>query len=343
MTRYAPWGGLAAAVLAACLTMSPAFADPSGFLGNWVNVPADNSGLFSSLVGSKPDASGIVRVVVTPAGISRVHIQILGQCPSGVCDWGTQIGRPHSADPNSAEVLSITADFTTGSAQKRVTLRPGPGGNLRFDVTTDFTDGSGNHDFEISGRLTAAPAAIPLANASTAVTVPLAVPVANPTVGTATSLSVVPAEDCVAINPADVYVAPSDRGWKLSDYNHTILNFGTNKLAALKAQTALDYYHIDEQCFVVRPHARMIYWRSSGQVPRTAMPNQDCIDIHPTAVHAAQSDGVWKVMDDKTTVLDYGEDQAGAQLAVSVISSYRLTRQCFIARPDATMSYWLSQ
>ncbi len=43
------------------------------------------------------------------------------------------------------------------------------------------------------------------------------------------------------------------------------------------------------------------------------------------------------------TLLDYGDDQASAERAVSVIQTYRLNRQCFFARPASQAQYWLSQ
>lgn len=334
--------GFSAALFAACL--SPAWADVGGFLGNWVNSSAHPSGFLSSLVGSPSDVSGIARIVVTPAGASHVRIHVFGRCESGLCDWGTQMARNHSGSPGSDEVRSLYAEFNTGFAQEKLTLRQGPGGSLRFDLVTDFTDGSGHHDYQSNGLLTAAPGEVPIASAAAPGTPIVAAPASLPALtGGLSNLGGAPAEDCVAINNANVYVAPSDRGWKLSDYNHTILNFGSNKAAALKAQIVLDFYHIDEQCYVARPHPRMIYWRSAGQLPHGPLANQDCIDVHPAAVRVEQKDGSWKVIDGSNVLLDYGEEQTGAQLAVSVIQTYRPTRQCFVARPDTTMSYWLTQ
>ncbi len=337
MTFRAVCTGFCATVFAACLC--PALADVSGFLGNWINKPAQLGGFISSLVGSPWDVGDIAKIVVTPAGASHVRIHVIGHCESGLCDWGTQMARNHSGNPGSDEARSLYAEFTTGFAQEKLTLRQGPGGSLHFDLVTDFTDGSGRHDYESSGQLAAAPGDMPMASAA-APNVSAAAPALAPE--SSNPVGALP-EDCVAINPADVYVAPSDRGWKLTDYNHTILNFGSNKAAALKAQIVLDVYHIDEQCFVSRPHPKMIYWRSAGQLPHRPMANEDCIDVHPAAVRAEQRDGSWNVSDGATVLLDYGEDQTGAKLAVSVIQTYRLTRQCFVARPDTTMSYWLTQ
>lgn len=334
----------AAALLGAGLMAGTAFAEVSGFLGNWLNSASASSGFLGSWMGSESDPSGIARLVVTQSGASHVKIHLFGRCKPTLCDWGAQLGRNHSADPGSDEVRSISADFNTGNAMRHLTLRPGPGGSLRFDVVTDFADNSGQHDYEASGTLSAAPVATagegspgaPLAAAGAVLGAPgtSGEPVAQP--GEAV-------EDCVAINPEDVYVAPSDRGWKVNDFNHTILSFGVNKVAAVRAEQVLNYYHFDEQCFIARPNAKMIYWRTAGQLPHAAMPGADCIGILPAKVQAQQIGDAWKVVEGDNALLDYGDDQTAAGQAASVIRTYRLNRQCFVARPDTTMVYWLSQ
>ena len=348
-------GGMFAAILlAAGLTAGVASADVSGFLGNWVNSDSGASSFLGGWTGSDRDASGIARIEVTPAGATHVRIHLFGRCETGVCDWGTQVAHNHSTDPGSDDVRSISADFNTGFAQKRITLRPGPGGGLRFDVATEFTDNSGRHDYETSGSLALAatanppPAATASGNGEPVAAAPGAPAVGAPAVGAAASSEPLAqsgglTEDCAVINPEDLFVAPSDRGYKVSDYNHTILDFGANKLAAVKAERVLRYYHIDEQCFVVRPHPKMYYWRVTGQVPRAAMPGEDCTAVNPAKVRAAQTGNTWKVLNGDNALLDYGDDRAAAEQAVSVIRTYRLSRQCFVARPDATMQYWLTQ
>jgi hypothetical protein len=341
------WGG-AAILLAAGLTAGAAFADVSGFLGSWMNSDSGTGGFLGHWLGPASDNSDIAGVDVTPAGPTHIRIHLFGRCKPALCDWGTQIGRNHSGDPGSDDVRSISANFDTGFALKHLTLRPGPGGSVRFDVVTDFTDRSGRHDYETSGSLSPAPAASPPLVASTPPPVGApaeGAPAASaPGIGeSASSTSVAMVEDCDAINPADVFVGPSERGWKLQDFNHTILNFGVSKVAAIKGQMMLDYYHIDEQCYIARPHPKMIYWRVGGQLPRGPMPGEDCVDVHPANVKAAQADGAWKVLDGSNTLIDYGEDRAGAEQAASVIRTYRLSRQCFVAKPDTTMVYWLAQ
>jgi hypothetical protein len=53
--------------------------------------------------------------------------------------------------------------------------------------------------------------------------------------------------------------------------------------------------------------------------------------------------GRWKVMDGATWLLDYNQDQGGAEEAVKIIRTYSLNRECFVARPHVTMQYWLAE
>ena len=353
-------------LIAAGLLAGAATADISGFLGSWFNSDSDKGGFLGTFIGSDSDKSDIARIVMSPAGANHVRIHLFGRCDPE-CDWGSQVGHNFSDSPDSDEVRSITADFNTGYGIKHLTLRKGPGNSVRFDVVTEFTGHSDRHDFETSGTLrfveapvvaaatppaastppsaapsgtpAAAPSATPAAAAETGASAPASSPAATATPAAPPPVLASEAEDCVAINPEDVYVAPSDRGWKVNDFDHTILNFGTNKVAAVKASHVMEYYRFDEQCYVMRPHPKMIYWRTAGQVPRDPMPKQDCVTVDPAKVTVNGA----KVVDGGNVLIDFEDDTAAAGQAASVIRTYKLNRQCFVAKPDTTMVYWLAQ
>lgn len=324
---------LTTAMLAA-LAAGVATADASGFLAGLFKSNANSGDFLGSWVATGSDASGIARVVITKAGANHLRIHLYGRCEPQECDWGEQVAHERWESPDSGEVKTVSADFNVGYGSKHLTLREGPGGALLFDVVTDFTDHSSRHDFETSGSLspTALNGPPPPVTAEPGV----------PTTGEGLPASVTaPAdtEQCVRINPEDVYVAPSDRGWNLSDFDHVILKFGSDKVAAVKAAHVMTFYRFDEQCFVMLPHPKMIYWRTGGQVPREAMPGQDCVAIDDGAVKTVGG----RVMDGGRVVLEFEGDEAGARRAVSVIRNYRLNRQCFVARPNGKMVYWLAQ
>jgi hypothetical protein len=64
---------------------------------------------------------------------------------------------------------------------------------------------------------------------------------------------------------------------------------------------------------------------------------------NPDTTQAARIGGRWKVVDGSHWMLDTGSNEADARRAVDIIRHYRLSRQCFVGRPNASMTYWLSQ
>ena len=120
---------VAVVLLGASLLTGAAFANVSDFLGNWVNTD--------------PGASGITRIIVTPMGDNQVRVHVYGQCQPTDCDWGVRPGHSYTENPGSTDVRSIAAEFNAGYSSKTIILRRAPGGDMRFEVLTAFTDGSG--------------------------------------------------------------------------------------------------------------------------------------------------------------------------------------------------------
>ncbi len=135
-----------ALLIATVAAASSAKAADSGFAGTWVNA--------------EPAEGGVARVVVTPDAAPRLHV--FGRCSAAECDWGVQPGHGFSDDPASDRLSSLTAEFDTGGAHKRVTLQRDVDGRIRFETLTIFTDGSGRRDFAARGLL-AAPGTPPAA------------------------------------------------------------------------------------------------------------------------------------------------------------------------------------
>jgi hypothetical protein len=87
----------------------------------------------------------------------------------------------------------------------------------------------------------------------------------------------------------------------------------------------------------------MVYFKRAGLVPKSEMPNDDCDVLDPAAVKAVQSGGAWTVVASGRQLFDFDDDKAAADRAVSVIRTYKLTRQCFFARGHQKAQYWLAQ
>lgn len=313
----------AVVLLGASLWTGAALANVSDFLGNWVNPD--------------PGASGVTRIIVTPMGDNQVRVHVYGQCQPTDCDWGVRPGHSYTENPGSVDIRSVTAEFNAGYSSKTIILRRAPGGDMRFEVLTAFTDGSGRNDYDIAGHLTldsnwggggatggGGPGGIHLSPGGF-------------------GIAMMGPEDCVGVNPAAVTATTAGGSWKVVQGSTWMLDYGSNMAGAQRAAEVIHNYHFDQQCFVKRPNASMTYWKSAGHVPSGGMFGEDCIGLNPMSASVSFAGGTWKVVDGSHGLLDYGPDQSAANQALAVIRNYHLNRECFIVRPHASMSYWLAQ
>jgi hypothetical protein len=324
------------ALLGAVLYAAPAGAEVADFYGIWANATAD--------------ASGIARIVVAPEDGGRASIHLFGRCQPVECDWGTQQARTYSDAPGSSEVHSLAAEFDAGGAHRRIVLYVGIGHVLRFEEQADFTDGSARSNYAAIGGLAYAgdwssAARLAATPPPTSGTAPQTVGSGGPSFlgfGPAAASGYVPApgEDCRPFNPDQVRVGVVDGQWRLGDFSTRLVNFGPRQAEARSAMAILAFYHFDEQCFV--GHTTMIYWKRAGQLPTLGMKGDDCAALDPGSVAVVQADGVWRVASHGATLLEY-DDKADAERAVSVIRTYRLTRQCFLSRDVPGAQYWLAK
>jgi len=130
---------LFAGIFAVFCLVAAARAGIADFTGNWENAGSD--------------ASGIAHVVISPAGGDHVSVRVYGTCHPTECNWGLVEGKSYSRDPHSSEVESIQAIFNTGFSRKEIIFRKGKNGVIAFEVLSEFVDGSGRHDFDMTGRL----------------------------------------------------------------------------------------------------------------------------------------------------------------------------------------------
>jgi len=150
-------------------------------------------------------------------------------------------------------------------------------------------------------------------------------------------------EDCTPFDPGQTRAANTDGNWRVGDFSHHLVNFGSSRAHAQRALAVIGFYHFDEICYVTRESPTMLYWKRAGAVPKESAPGEVCIAIDPAAIKAETHDGAWSVMSGLTALLEYGGDQKAAEQAASVIKTYRLNRQCFAGPPGTGMQYWLAQ
>ena len=133
-----------------------AAASLDDFAGEWRN--------------SDPNTSGVTRLDVRVAGAS-VTVQAWGKCHPEDCDWGrvpaTAYGPNVSADLQ-ASAQSLAATFQTGFSQTLMILDAAPGGRLRAQVLTRFTDNSGRKNYRELYSFVRAPMAASVARVTPA-------------------------------------------------------------------------------------------------------------------------------------------------------------------------------
>jgi hypothetical protein len=191
-------------------------------------------------------------------------------------------------------------------------------------VFTEFTDSSGRSHYIDRGRLNRMAIVRPV----------------EPVGPLATAVS----EDCINFTPGNLRVVNIGGRWKIVEGSHWIADFGSNRAAADQSLAIILRYGFTNQCFVARPNPPMTYWRRGNAVPRLATgAGEDCIGVNPDNVRAQRVGSAWKVVDGASWLLDFGANRAGAEQAVAIIQRYNLNRQCFVARPNPPMSYWLSR
>ena len=330
----------AATVLA--LAPLPALAESGDFVGVWTAPPGD--------------AGGIARIVVAPGTGNRLDMHLYGRCQPQDCDWGRVEARLYADGPDSKAITSIAAEFDTGFAHKRLTLRPAVGHMLRIEVEMDFKDGLDSYAtssaFAYAGDWNAAPR---VADAAPVPATPVPAPAPpdeKPSGGlfggfiglgakAPDGYAPAPGEDCTPFSPSQVRVSSGDGDWRLGDFSHTLMRF-VHREDALRGQALLGTYHFDEQCFVTRASRRMIYWKRAGLVPKESLKGELCVAVDPAAIKAEEHDGMWTVGSGMAVLLDFGDDKTAAERAASVIRTYRLDRQCFAGPPGTGLQYWLA-
>jgi 2-haloacid dehalogenase len=147
-------------------------------------------------------------------------------------------------------------------------------------------------------------------------------------------------DDCLAIDSKRIQVQQVAGSWKIVDRNQQVLDFGTVQANASRAKDIIVYYGFDRICFVGRPRPPMTYFTVNGHAPSGAMAGEDAIAFDLAGVVARHLGGSWIVTDGSSRLLDFGDSEADALHAVTIIKRYGFTHQCFVGRPNAPMMYF---
>ena len=322
-----------AALAAACVLAfsTAASAGIDAFPGKWRNVD--------------PSTNNLTKVHIEMAGPMGVDVHGWGQCHPTDCDWGTVHGEFIPGGGGN-----VHAKFVTSFSITNLDLHNAPGQHLSYDMHVKFIDNSGRTPYDVHGMLERAGeygggggmggggggggmgggmGGGGMGGGGGGMVMGGGAPMGP--------------EDCLPEPWQNLQVAHVGGEWKIVNGNEWVLSFGANKPAADQSLSIIQHYRFDRICYVQRPHPPMTYWTRGNDVPGGSTPGEDCIAFHPHQVAAAHVGGEWKVVDGSMWMLSYGSNQAGAEQAAAVIKHYHLNRQCFVARPNPPMEYWLSE
>ncbi len=289
-----------------------------------------------------PASNNITRVHVDPAGGWDVNVRAFGQCQPTDCDWGSV--NAHYENGFGGE--RIKAQFNSGFSITKLELREGPGDHLTYEAHTKFTDGSGRPPYQVAGELRREDGGGgygPPPPGPGGYGPPPGGYGPPPGSGGGYAPGGLANEDCLPEEWSHLAVAHVGGDWKIVNGSDWVLDFGGNEPAAQQALGIIQHYQFTSICYVRRPNAPMTYWKHNDHVPGGNLPGEDCIGLDPDHVAAIHAGGAWKVADGSNWLLDYGPDKHAAEQSVAVIQNYRLNRQCFVARPNPPMQYWLAQ
>lgn len=142
---------LAAGLAWGALAVAQASASVASLSGAWVNT--------------NPAARDITEVLVGSAGGTKVNVRVFGACEPTACDWGSVRGStfsPSVAGNPVLDAVAATAHYQQGFAKRLVILRQAGPNLLRYEIFSDFEDGSGRNSYLMGGMLRRAPRLIHL-------------------------------------------------------------------------------------------------------------------------------------------------------------------------------------
>ena len=131
--------------------------------------------------------------------------------------------------------------------------------------------------------------------------------------------------------------------WKVVQGNMWMLSFGNRGAEANQAANIIRHYRFTQQCFLGRPGPSMTYWKRGNTVPSNGYPGDDCINNDPDTTQARWVSGEWKLVDGSHWMVSFGSNENEARQGEELVRYYRLNRQCFVGRPNASMTYWLAE
>ena len=154
-------------------------------------------------------------------------------------------------------------------------------------------------------------------------------------------------EDCIAHNFSNLELRSRGwwiwKRWWIVDGNHLLFYFGNNGAEAQESLDVIRQFGFTDTCYIGRPDASMQYLRTNGVVPSGPHGSLDCITFNRAGVRIEPAGGgQFRLTDGVSSMLMF-PNQAEGDEAVVRINQYQMNRQCFVGRPDASFTFWLSE
>ena len=130
--------------------------------------------------------------------------------------------------------------------------------------------------------------------------------------------------------------------WWIVDGSHMLFFFGTNRSEAQQSLDVIKKFGFTSTCYIGRPDPSMQYLRTGSSVPSGSHGGLDCITFNTPGIRVEPATGGQFRLTDGVSSMLLFPNQAEAQEAVVAINHHRLNRQCFVGRPDASFTFWLS-
>ncbi len=104
------------------------------------------------------------------------------------------------------------------------------------------------------------------------------------------------------------------------------------------AQSIIRHYGFDRHCFVGRPDPSLEYWLAGGAAPAGAVRGEDCIAFDRDSLSLKQRSGGWSMTAGRQSLRLF-PNREEAEQALAVIARYGFRQNCFVGRPDPSMTY----
>jgi len=333
----------------------------STFEGTWLNTDKNTR--------------GITKLKITQT--SRVtRVQAWGKAHPADTDMGSRIGRAYSSSvgqQTANDTRALVVNYHTSFSQRMIIVDAPHRNRLRAREFVYFTDRSNRSPYTNYYSFTQQTAIKPstkpgwmvntnIENQNIAKPIPTYTPThqikptypvkptykpvhpvkpgytIKPMPGIATYIN----EDKISFNHHNTYVKKVGNNWKLIEgKSHWLMDFGRSEAEARKALKTIKHYGLNEMCYVGRPNPSMTYFLSRGKSPVGRMSGEDAIRFNPNNISVRKVGSRWKIMEGQShMMMDFENSQAEANLALKIIKRYGFTHQCFIGRPNASMTYF---